>query len=181
MIAVTLIIVTSNVAHPVRFDVKRLTIDDNKGCDVADFAGDGCGPHLWHTVRESTVAGETILAPPLDRSVSDKRSDVSKVSSEAGAGRGGTTHIKPYSRNPCYWEYCGKPLLLIGGSDRYLAIDEVYLGKKRKYITIVLDRFHLVKWFICYIQMKMESDVRSRLAMQTDARQNAREHNLNVS
>jgi hypothetical protein len=26
--------------------------------------------------------------------------------------------IKPYSRNPSYWEYRGRPLLLIGGSDR---------------------------------------------------------------
>lgn len=26
--------------------------------------------------------------------------------------------IKPYSRNPSYWQYRGRPLLLIGGSDR---------------------------------------------------------------
>jgi len=33
-------------------------------------------------------------------------------------GGGDTTHIKPYSKNPCYWQYRGKPLVLIGGSDR---------------------------------------------------------------
>ena len=36
---------------------------------------------------------------------------------EAGGGAG-AAQIKPYSRNPSYWEYHGKPLLLIGGSDR---------------------------------------------------------------
>lgn len=34
------------------------------------------------------------------------------------AGDGDAMHIKPYSQNPCYWQYHGKPLLLIGGSDR---------------------------------------------------------------
>lgn len=36
---------------------------------------------------------------------------------EAGGGAG-AAQIKPYSRNPSYWEYHGKLLLLIGGSDR---------------------------------------------------------------
>jgi len=29
-----------------------------------------------------------------------------------------TMHIKPYSKNPFYWQYRSKPLLLIGGSDQ---------------------------------------------------------------
>lgn len=37
----------------------------------------------------------------------------------AGAEAGGSAgHIKPYSKNPSYWEYHGEPLLLVGGSDR---------------------------------------------------------------
>jgi hypothetical protein len=47
-----------------------------------------------------------------------QRSHVSKVSSEVKIIRGGDTPIKPYSKNPSYWEYHGKPILLIGGSDR---------------------------------------------------------------
>ena len=45
-------------------------------------------------------------------------SPVPKVSSKVKKSRGGETPIKPYSKNPSYWEYHGKPLLLIGGSDQ---------------------------------------------------------------
>jgi len=41
VLVVTLIAVAAYAGHPVRFDVKVLTIDDNEGCDVADFDGDG--------------------------------------------------------------------------------------------------------------------------------------------
>lgn len=37
------------------------------------FAGDGVDPTRWHTVRERTTAGQTILTPPLDRPVLYKR------------------------------------------------------------------------------------------------------------
>ena len=47
-----------------------------------------------------------------------QRSNISKVSSEVKISRGSDTPIKPYSKNPSYWEYHGKPILLIGGSDR---------------------------------------------------------------
>jgi len=50
-------------------------------------------------------------------SVFYQRSHVSKVSSEVKINREGDTPIKPYSKNPSYWEYHGKPILLIGGSD----------------------------------------------------------------
>jgi hypothetical protein len=43
---------------------------------------------------------------------------VSEGPGEVKAGRRGATHIRPYSRNPSYWEYRGEPLLLIGGSDQ---------------------------------------------------------------
>jgi hypothetical protein len=83
------------------------------------FTGDGVDPRRWHMVRESTAAGETILTPPLDRPVLYKRGHVSQVPGRAEAGGGvSATQIKPYSRNPGYWEYRGKPLLLIGGSDQ---------------------------------------------------------------
>jgi len=46
-------------------------------------------------------------------------SDVELSRGEGNEGGGGdTTRIKPYLKNPCYWQYRGKPLLLIGGSDR---------------------------------------------------------------
>lgn len=108
--AVTLIVVTSNTANPVRFEVKLLTIDGNEGCEVTDFTGDVVDPRRWHTVRESTAAGETILTPPLDRPVLYKRGHASEVPSEAQTGVGaGVTHIKPYSKNPSYWEYRASP------------------------------------------------------------------------
>lgn len=47
-----------------------------------------------------------------------EQSHASEVSSEAKTDREGDTPIKPYSKNPSYWEYHGKPLLLIGGSDQ---------------------------------------------------------------
>lgn len=50
--------------------------------------------------------------------MSHKRSHVSKISSLAKIVRASGTPIKPYSKNPSYWEYHGKPLLLIGGSDQ---------------------------------------------------------------
>ena len=119
MIAVTLIIVTSNTTHPVRFDVELLTIDHHEDCDVVDFAGDGVDSRHWHMVWESTAAGEEMSSASPDRPAPHKRGNVLEICGEAESGAsGGVTHIKPYSKNPSYWEYRGKPLLLIGGSDQ---------------------------------------------------------------
>ncbi len=41
IMAIPLVVVPSNAAHPVRFDVKLLAVDLNEGCDIADFDGDG--------------------------------------------------------------------------------------------------------------------------------------------
>ena len=83
------------------------------------FAGDGTDPLRWHMVRENTTAGEMIATPPLDRPVLYKRGHASEAPTEAnGGGDVSAAPIKPYSKNPSYWEYHGKPILLIGGSDR---------------------------------------------------------------
>jgi len=83
------------------------------------FAGDGTDPRRWHMVRENTSAGETIATPPLDRPVLYKRGHASAAPTGAnGNGDARFTQIKPYSKNPSYWEYRGKPIVLIGGSDR---------------------------------------------------------------
>ena len=53
-------------------------------------------------------------APSCGRGASaDGSSGTSQFDGGAGAGR-----IRPYSRNPSYWEYQGKATLLFGGSDR---------------------------------------------------------------
>jgi Pectate lyase superfamily protein len=83
------------------------------------FAGDGVDPRYWYMVREITTANKTVLTPPLDRPVLYKRGHVSEVPARTGrGGRAGATHIRPYSKNSSYWEYRGKPMMLIGGSDR---------------------------------------------------------------
>ena len=79
------------------------------------FAITEIDPYNWQMVRENTPAGETITTPPLDRPVLNKRGPVLEAPAVTNVGG---RHIKPYSRNPNYWEYCGRPLLLIGGSDR---------------------------------------------------------------
>jgi len=83
------------------------------------FAGDGTDPRRWHMVREKTTSGKTITTPPLDRPVLYKRGHALEVLTGAnGDGDASAAPIRPYSRNPSYWEYHGKPIVLIGGSDR---------------------------------------------------------------
>jgi hypothetical protein len=83
------------------------------------FAGNGVDPRYWYMLREITTTGESVLTPPLDRPVLYKRGDVKEVHNEIKTRAGGNaTPIKPYSKNPSYWEYHGRPLLLIGCSDR---------------------------------------------------------------
>lgn len=40
-IATGMAIATASASHPVHFVIKLLTVDDNEGCDIADFDGDG--------------------------------------------------------------------------------------------------------------------------------------------
>ena len=83
------------------------------------FAGDGTDPGRWHMVRENTAAGETVATAPLDRPVLYKRGSASEAPTGAnGGGDASATPIKPHSKNPSYWEHHGKPIVLIGGSDR---------------------------------------------------------------
>ena len=41
IMVISLVVVTSNAAHPVHFDVRLLAVDLNEGCDIADIDGDG--------------------------------------------------------------------------------------------------------------------------------------------
>ena len=49
------------------------------------------------------LLGTTILVPPLNL--------------QAATRKGDGDRIKPYVRNPRYWQYKGQPVLLLGGSD----------------------------------------------------------------
>jgi len=41
MAACSLLVISVQAAHPVKFDIRLLTVDANEGCDIADFDGDG--------------------------------------------------------------------------------------------------------------------------------------------
>jgi len=106
---------------------------------IADtfFAGDGTNPRRWHMVRETTADGETVETPPLDRPVLYKRGSASEAPTRAnGGGDARATHIRPYSENPSYWEYRGRPTMLIGGSDRDNIFQWALDGRK---LTNLLD------------------------------------------
>ncbi len=48
------------------------------------------------------LLGTTILAPPLNLQATTRKGD--------------SDRIQPYEKNPRYWHYKGKPVLLLGGS-----------------------------------------------------------------
>ncbi len=81
------------------------------------------GSERWiQAVAVMALAAPAIEAPSAGRDVDQSRSNAPGTTVKAGRDR-----LRPYAKNPRYWQYKGKPVLLLGGSntDHIFLLDDL--------------------------------------------------------